>query len=151
MTPEITQLKNLRSHIISITEQLTDEQLNAIPAPFTNNIIWNIAHLLASQQRICYLRSGNPFFIDEFIINKYKIETKPELAITAEEINTIRKLFIDSIDQLAIDYENKVFKTYTSWVTPYGVAINSIDDAIKFLPFHEGLHTGTILALKKFV
>ena len=124
---------------------------NKIPTGFGNNIIWNVAHLLASQQRMCYMRSGNPFYVDESLIIKYKIETKPEGTISAEEITSIKKLFISSIDQLQADYDKRIFENYTSWSTPYGVAINSIEDVIKFLPFHEGLHTGTILALKKFV
>lgn len=147
----IAQIKNIRLYIINLIDNLTAEQLNSVPVAFSNNIIWNVAHLLASQQRICYLRSGNPYYIDETLIAKYKIETKPEESIGIEEINTIKKLFITSIDQFATDYDKKIFENYTSWTTPYGVSINSIEDVIKFLPFHEGLHTGTILALKKLV
>ena len=147
----IAQIKNIRLYLLNLTENLTDDQLNTIPAGFQNNIIWNLAHLMASQQRMCYMRSGNKFFVDENLIIKYKIETKPEHLLGTDEIITIKKLFIESIDRLEADYNNKIFENYNPWIAPYGVAINSIEDVIKFLPFHEGLHTGTILALKKFV
>ena len=147
----IAQIKNMRLYIISLTNNLTTEQMNNIPNGFGNNIIWNVAHLLASQQRMCYMRSGNKFFVDESLVLKYKIETKPENTAGTEEITEIKKQFIASIDQLEDDYNKKIFETYTTWTTPYGVTISSIEDVIKFLPFHEGLHTGTILALQKFV
>jgi DinB superfamily len=151
MNPGIAQLKSVRMYMIDITANLTDDQLNTIPAGFSNNIIWNLAHLLASQQRICYMRSGNPFYVDETLVAKYKIETKPEHSIGKEEIETIKKLFIDAIDQFDTDYNNKIFNNYTAWTNPYGITISNIEDVISFLPFHEGLHTGSILALKKFV
>lgn len=151
MHPGIAQIKNIRLYIISLTDNLTTEQMNTIPNGFGNNIIWNVAHLLASQQRICYMRSGNKFVVDESLVLKYKIDTKPENIAASEEIADIKKQFIASIDQLEDDYNKKIFETYTTWTTPYGITISSIEDVIKFLPFHEGLHTGTILALKKFV
>ena len=151
MHPGIAQLKSVRLYMLNLIDTLTAAQLNTIPPGFGNNIIWNIAHLLASQQRMCYLRSANPYYVEESLVLKYKIETKPEQAISDKEIATIKELFITSIDQFDTDYNKKIFGNYTSWTTPYGVAINSIEDVIKFLPFHEGLHTGSILALKKFV
>jgi DinB superfamily len=151
MHSTISQLKNMRLYIIQIIEGLSIEQLNQIPTGFSNNIIWNVAHLLASQQRICYMRSGIPSYVDDALLDAYKINTKPDAQVSEERIATIKKLFIDSIDQLNADYSQQLFENYTAWTNPYNITISNIEDAIAFLPFHEGLHTGTILALKKLV
>jgi hypothetical protein len=48
--PQVTTLRKLRFAVLKAVEQLTTEQLNKVPDGFNNNIIWNIAHLIASQQ-----------------------------------------------------------------------------------------------------
>jgi len=35
--------------------------------------------------------------------------------------------------------------------TRYGVTLSNIEEAIRFVPFHDGLHTGCIMALKRTV
>ena len=43
-----------------------------------------------------------------------------------------------------------IFLKFKPWDKRYGMKLNSIDDAINFIPFHEG-HIGYIMALKKLV
>ncbi|MGI8634411.1 MAG: hypothetical protein ACR2KZ_03305, partial [Segetibacter sp.] len=61
----------------------------------------------------------------------------------------IKSLLITSLDNLEADINNNLFKTYSSCTTRYGVDISNIDDALQFLMFHEGLHSGTVMALKR--
>lgn len=56
--PQVTALKKLRFAILKTIEQLPTEQLNKVPDGFNNNIIWNVAHLIASQQNLCYIKAG---------------------------------------------------------------------------------------------
>ncbi len=58
---------------------------------------------------------------------------------------------LSTLDRLAMDYETNVFDNYVQWTTRYGPELASVDDAISFLLYHEGLHAGTIMALKKLV
>jgi hypothetical protein len=61
-----------RKFILSICEPLTEEQLNTTPNGFNNNIIWNLGHLIAAQQGICYIRSGLNPVVDESITEYFK-------------------------------------------------------------------------------
>ena len=45
--------KQSRKIISGIVSELNNEQLNAIPPGFNNNIAWNVAHLLVSEQLLC--------------------------------------------------------------------------------------------------
>ncbi|POY37358.1 DinB family protein [Solitalea longa] len=151
MNRQIETLRKTRAFTLSVINELTVEQLNKIPEGFNNNIVWHLGHLLASKQGVCYVRSGNPVTIDEHLFNNHRPGTKPEGLVNGEEVETIKGLLISVLDQFETDYENHVFDNYTSWTTRYGVELNNIEEALDFIIYHEGLHLGYIMALKKLV
>jgi len=151
MTKAIEIIKLPRIALLKAVEELTIEQLNEIPEGFNNNIIWNLAHLVATQQNICYKRAGLDIVIDDQFFTPYLPGTKPERFITAEEVETIKGLFFSTFDQLEADLQNGKFDNYTAWTTRYGNTINTGEEATAFLPFHEGIHTGYIWALKRVI
>ncbi len=151
MLKAIETLQKTRISLFKLIEELTIEQINTIPAGFNNNIAWNLAHIVAAQQGVCYLRAGLKTIIAEEMYHAYKPETKPEKFLDAAEIENIKQLAFTTLDQLQEDYNNNLFSGYTPWTSRYGVAINTIDEAINFLPFHDGLHMGYVMALKRCV
>ncbi|EDM34259.1 hypothetical protein PBAL39_17529 [Pedobacter sp. BAL39] len=146
---QILTVKKIRQTILKLVEGLTEEQLNFIPEGFNNNIIWNVGHLIAAQQGICYLRAGQPPLVSMEFIENYKPGSKPSGPISKEKIDYIFAHFISTIEQLELDVTAKKFDNYSAWTSRYGVALNSMDEAIYFLPFHEGSHFGYLLALKR--
>ncbi|MEO6849784.1 MAG: DinB family protein [Mucilaginibacter sp.] len=122
-----------------------------MPAGFNNNIIWNMAHTVSAQQGVCYARSGLELTVEDKYFTLYKPGTKPEEILSEGEIEIIKQLMMTTLDRLQTDYGNKIFINYTPVVTRYGVELSDIESAIDFLPFHEGLHLGYIMALKRLV
>jgi hypothetical protein len=153
MNNHIDTIRKTRNFLLDTVKDLTIDQLNKVPAGMNNNIAWNLGHMVAAQQGVCYLRAGlaAPALTDEAFISTYKSGTKPERFISEDEIAQIKELFFSSLDQLEADYNNLVFSGYTAWQPRYGNTIDNIDMALGFLPFHEGMHTGCVLALKKMV
>jgi len=151
MNDQIETIKRTRTHLLELVKELNIEQLNKVPAGFNNNIIWNLGHLVAAQQGICYVRTGVKPHVAEDFIDRYKKGSKPERFLNEEELKKIKELFFSSLDILKQDYESGLWTGYDSWTTSYGVELNSIEDAIQFLNFHEGLHSGYILALKRVI
>jgi len=147
----IAQIKNTRIFILELVKDLSTEQLNKIPSGFNNNIIWNIAHLTAAQQNMCYIRSGLEITVEEKHFSPFLSGTKPEKFIEQKEIDLIYNLLLNSMDLLAADYSSHIFLKFDPWDKRYGMKLNSIEDAINFIPFHEGMHIGYIMALKKLV
>jgi len=144
-------LKKTREYLLNDIKDLTAEQLNEIPAGFNNNIIWNFAHMLATQQGICYARANIKMVIDQDFFDLYKPGTKPGKFVDGAEIDRIKKLFIAMIDQLEIDYKNNVFTNFTPFTNRYGFEHRNVDDSINFVLYHEGLHFGVITSYKKLV
>lgn len=148
---QIDQIKSTRIFILDLVKDLSIEQLNKIPDGFNNNIIWNIAHLTAAQQNLCYNRSGIlPTVADKHLF-PFLSGTKPDASINELEIEGIYSTLISSIDQFKMDYANQLFLEFNQWDKRYGMKLKTIDDAINFIPFHEGMHIGYIMALKKLV
>jgi len=140
-----------RLYAFSAIEGLAVEQLNKIPEGFNNNIIWNLGHMVVAQQNICYKRAGLEIKIDEDFFNTYRPGTKPERLFTTDDLAQIKDLFSSTLSILEADLKTDTFTNYVPWTTRYGTNINGIQDAVGFLPFHEGLHLGTIGAMRKLV
>ncbi|WP_225318044.1 DinB family protein [Flavobacterium luteum] len=62
------------------------EQLNKIPDGFSNNLIWNIGHVIVVQQGLVYKFSGLPMNVSDDLFDKYKNGSKPAKTTTDEEI-----------------------------------------------------------------
>ncbi|MCL6267420.1 DinB family protein [Flagellimonas myxillae] len=143
----------LKNRIIfkRILENTPNEELLKIPNGFRNNIWWNIAHAMVTQQLLVYKLSGLAFTIEEELINKYRKGTAPEGEPDAEEIEKISGYLTSTIEQMQEDYSNGAFKNFEAYMTTPKIGLDSVEDAISFLAFHDGIHLGAILALQKVI
>ena len=142
-------IRKARLGLVNTIKELTIEQLNEIPQGFNNNIIWNMGHLIATQQVVCYRRAGIETVVDADFVNTYAPGTRPERFISQEEVLQIQELFVTTLDRFEQDIQTDIFNNYTPWTTRAGVDINNINDADDFLPYHEGMHVGYIMAQKR--
>src|ERR1700712_2340015 len=92
-----------RTKVLEIIQNLSIEQTNLIPEGFRNNIIWNLGHMIAAQQGICYKRSGNDTVVSETYFDTYKPGTKPERFINVAEFEEIKGLFTLTLVKLEED------------------------------------------------
>ena len=127
------------------------EQLNKIPEGFKNNLIWNIAHIVVTQQLLVYKFSGLPMLVSDELVQKYMKGTKPELDATQADVEEIKALLSKTIDQTEEDYDNGIFKNYQEYPTSTGFVLRNVEDAMVFSNFHEGLHIGIMMGLRKFI
>jgi hypothetical protein len=151
MKAQIEVIRKTRTFLLAGIKDLTNEQLNTIPTGFNNNIVWNLGHMVASQQGICYTRAGLDIHVPEDFFNNYRPGSKPEGKVNDADVEKIKELFFTTLDVLEKHYEKGLWTSYPSWSTRYGIELNSIDKAIEFLQFHEGLHSGVISAMKRIV
>lgn len=149
MEKQFEILRKTRQFLLGFVNELTPLQMNNIPPGFNNNIAWNLGHIIAAQQGICYKRGGLPMVIPGDLFERYKPDSKPQGNVDTGELNQVKSLLLSTIDNLEQDYNAGKFKDYNPWTSRYGITINTIDDAISFLSFHDGLHAGYIMALKR--
>ena len=141
-------LKN-RKIMSSFLDAFSLEDLNKVPEKFNNNLIWNIAHLVVTQQLLTYSLSGLPMQINDELVEKYKKGSKVTRNVSQEEINEIKGLLFSTIEKTKEDFENGVFNSFQPYTTSTNSTLKSFEEAMEFNNFHEGIHLGYILALKK--
>jgi DinB family protein len=138
-----------------VLEQYLDnyslEQLNKVPAGFNNNLIWNIGHIIVVHQMLIYNLSDLPMVVSNEMVEKYKKGTRPESDAAQEEVDAIRSLLFTPIDKAEQDLKNDVFKTYRAFTSMSGFSMNSAEDAMEFNNYHEAMHTGIMMGIRKFI
>ncbi len=140
-----------RELVLQIIDDLTLEQLHIIPEGFKNNIAWNVAHLVVTQQLLQYKLSGLDCLVPDELIEEYRKGTFPEREFDEQEFNEIKDLLIALPETLIEDYEAGIFQEYEEYETSTGFVLDSIDRAVAFNNYHEGLHLGIIRSIKKLV
>ena len=125
------------------------EQLLRIPEGYRNNIWWNIAHVVVTQQLLVYKLSGQEMRVDSALVEKFKKGTVPDGSATDAEIELVTNLLFDTEKWIREDYANGIFKSYNEYTTSVNITLRNVEDAILFNIFHEGIHLGAILALLK--
>ncbi|PHR73632.1 MAG: hypothetical protein COA67_02585 [Lutibacter sp.] len=140
-----------RTTLLYFLENLSTEQLFTIPKGFKNNIIWNIAHILITEQMLTYSLSGLDLPVDTKFVKLYGKGSIPTGEISKEEVEEVKTQLIPAVKQTKIDYEKGMFENFKEYPTSTGITLKNIDDAIAFNAFHEGIHLGMILSIKKIV
>lgn len=141
--------QQIRKNLLDLLQNNTLEDLVIIPDGFNNNMYWNIAHTVATQQLLNYYLSGNPFRIDKYWVETYKKGTLPTMEVSAEEVEDLGFLLTETSKILLKDYDADFFSDYTPYTTSFGLDLKNIQDAIIFNNIHESLHLGYAIAQKR--
>jgi hypothetical protein len=127
------------------------DQLNTIPPGMSNNLIWNIGHVIVSQQKLVYALSGLPMHISDSLFEKYQNGSRPDGKTTQVEVDEIKKLLSEMIEKTKSDFEAGVFKEFHPYQTKTGFHLGTWKEAMEFNNYHEGIHLGIMLQIKKFL
>ena len=140
-----------RNFLNSFIENLSLLELNKVPDGFNNNIIWNIAHVIVTQQLLVYNLSGLPTIVSKEMIDSFRKGTRPLRDLNQAEVDAISNLLFSTIEKTKDDYDSKLFQTYNQYTVTTKNTISNVEEAIEFNNFHEGIHLGYILALRKSI
>ena len=147
----IDTIQATRKLFLTLLESLSIDELNIVPEGFNNNIIWNFGHIIVSQQTLCYRLAGLPLNLDESYVLKYAKGTKPETFLDGKELAFLKELSVSMINILVDDMDKNLFSNYKEYQTSFNVKLLNVQDAVKFLTMHEGMHYGYVLALKRLI
>ncbi|GGH10169.1 DinB family protein [Pedobacter zeae] len=148
---ELELIRYVRHSILETIADLSTEQMNLVPTNMKNNLIWNVGHLVFTQQMLCYQLGGITPTIDIPYFAQFSPDTHPGAFINDTEIEKIKDAFSEAFEKLADDVASGKLDHYAAWDLPSGIAIEGIEDAIATNAVHEGRHFGVIISLTKLV
>jgi hypothetical protein len=140
-------LRTTRWHMTREIEGLDAEQMLVIPPGREDNIIWNIGHSLCSLSRLTYVFSGFPLPIPEEYLEIYGKGTSAKAWDANPDVAEALGLFNGLLDRIEADYRSGRFQEYKP-LTIGPNDITSVEEAVAFHCFHEGLHIGMVITLK---
>ena len=151
MKESIDIMRGARIFLVNLLEGISIEKLNEIPSGFNNNLVWNLAHVIANQQVLCYRNAGVKPVLEDAFIDKFKTGTRPDGFIDEGTFETFKRNLLQTIDKFEEDSASNMFENYKAFeLRSYpGVTLKNISDAAKFVSFHDGLHVGYSMALKR--
>ncbi len=132
-------------------ENYTLEQLNTIPPGFSNNLAWNLGHIIVAQQGLVYRLSGLPMNIPMELYDTYKNGSKPTGNTTQQEIDELKVLLFSLMDQTKEDFAAGKFTSYNEYTTGTGFHLATTKDAFEFNNYHEAMHLGFMMNIRKFI
>lgn len=130
---------------------LTVEQLLIVPPGHRNHLFWNVGHLVVTQQILTYRLSGLPLNVSDDLVAHFGKGTTPLDWTTTPDVNEVFRLFDALPAQTVADYEAGRFQTFAPYQTSTGPYLATFDDLLAFNLFHEGLHTGVAMAMRRMV
>lgn len=146
-------IKQTRQAFIQLIDGLTIEQLNEIPVGFNNNIIWNFGHAVVATQALCYVRTGiRPDASSIKYASSYVKGSRPTYFVTQEEVEDLKRLAVETIEQIEADYKAGVFNNISPFATDtYGETMATIEEVITLTAGHDNLHYGYAIAQRRII
>lgn len=137
--------------IARLVDSLSLEQMLAVPAGYRNNILWNLGHVVVTQQRLHNRLAGLEIYVSPEIEGAFRTGTSPADWSETPDLARVRELLDELPNRLRDDYEAGRFSNFREYTTATGIKLRTIEDAIAFNHFHEGVHLGIMKALRVLV
>jgi hypothetical protein len=144
-------LRASRNRLLQLIETSNNEILFKIPGGFNNNIIWQIGHCITSQQRHMYMRSGLPMYISKEFMQSFKIGSSPHSWEINPDVNEVKHLLIDTVNNLESDLESRLFVNYEPFELPIGFKVKNHVEALQAANYHEAEHSGRVFTYLKLL
>lgn len=147
----VSLIEKSRERMLQLVKGLTTEQILRIPHGFHNNLLWNLGHVLVTQQLLCYERCGLPLSIPDYLPPLFRKGTHPGEWKGTMDAEDIEAWLVETVKSLRVDLHNNAFHTYNLYETSAGIKLTCISDALSFVAWHESQHLGFMKGMSKLV
>jgi len=148
-------LTDIRSRTLKIVQDIPESKWNVIPTGFRNHVRWHLGHILVSQEKMLFLLNDEPSSIPEGFSEYFAGGTDPSkwesqeglpegkliLQLLKEQPKRIKKTFADKLQQPMVH----------PFTSATGITYNTVEEMLHFSLYHEGIHAGILMAMKKIV
>jgi uncharacterized damage-inducible protein DinB len=142
------QLDLVRERTLQQLAAATEETADLVPQGFRNTLRWNLGHILTVQENLVFKLSGETFRLPESYPALFNNGTSPADWQTAPpSLETLKQQLAEQPqrikDALASRLEDKLVQPFKG--------IETVSGIIGFTLYHEGVHTGYMMAMRKLL
>lgn len=151
-TVELVNMMNtIRGFTLHTVQDLEAHQLMNVPEGCSNNILWNLGHIVCIQCALIYRPSGLPLPVPDYYVEKFYDRTSPDGWDEAPDATEVLAT-IATINQTVVrDAQAGAFSRFQPFELLPGLTLETPDQAVHFHTVHESMHLGVIMTLKKLV
>ena len=149
MQTQFETTKLARGRALDIIKDLSDEQLLSIPEGFSNNILWNLGHIVVAHQYLVYKLSGLDMVVPQSMVTSFIGGTSPKDWESTPNIAELKTLVMSTMEQFEADIKANKFQNYEG--LDVGKQLETTEDAATYNCLHEGEHIGVIKSLARLV
>ena len=143
---------SIRSRFEELIDNLSTEELNAIPHGFNNNIVWNYGHIIVSGYALAFISSGVDTSLTIPLYSKFRKGSRPEGIMTTGEINTLKELRAQFPAVLEEALKKEKFNNITAYATQtFGVPMPTLDSILTTIAAHDTFHYQTARMYKRIL
>ena len=140
-----------RGYFLQMIQGLNEDQLLQTPPDAGHNILWNLGHIVYSNAGLIYEPCGLKSPVPAEYEAMFKGGTSPADWTDTPNIRQCLELFQSGNESIIKDFEAGKFANYKPRELAPGYAIESAEEAFLFNAFHEGIHLGMVMELRKFI
>ncbi len=145
----LKQLAAFRHNTLSAVEGLTEEEADFVPEGFNNNIRWNLGHIYLDQYDWLYhkTREDNP--APRHYRELFGYGTKPEnWQQTPPTLEELRNRLMEQVQFIEQAFGHRLDQELDE---PTELGMSTFAEVLPRTFYHEGLHMGTIIAIRKAI
>ncbi|PAE98134.1 DinB family protein [Shouchella clausii] len=140
------QLNTYRGELLNMVEDVTEEEAEIVPRGLNNNIRWNLGHVILDQYLWIRVLTKEDMPISLAFNQWFGYGTDPshftdETPSLAELISLLR----EQPRLIEQNYRDRLEEEFP----PTDMGMHTIEQVLVRTIFHEGLHMGAIVAIKR--
>lgn len=144
----LDQLSVTRARVVELGDAL-GSRIAVRPPGFANHALWNFGHLAVTTARLTYGLAGQEHGLDPGLVDDFGKGSSPAEWSREYAWADLRGLLGEQPAQIARDLAEGRFASFRRYETSAGVVLESVEQALSFNTFHEGLHLGYVMAMRK--
>ncbi|MDF2963068.1 MAG: DinB family protein [Paenibacillus sp.] len=142
------QMDLIRERTLQQIESVTEETADIIPPGHRNTLRWNLGHILTVHENLCFKQIGAPFSLPETYPALFGNGTKPsDWQIAPPSLETLTL----ELKQQPLRIKQALSGRLDERLPQPFKGIETLRGVIGFSLYHEGVHTGIIMSLRKAI
>jgi len=141
----------MRRYVLSITGELNEEEVRAIPEGAVNSILWNLGHVITDEVNMLYTPSGLASPLPDGFHGWFDPESSPRDWEPGPDVAAVRQEMQAQARRVQADYGKGRFAEFEAYSLSETYRLESAEEGIEYCALHEAMHIGVIITLIRMV